>query len=96
MYLPVVLVLYDLLSGAFSISSVFGMFSAHVYYFAQEVYPRMPQSGGQQLINTPMMIKRLINDPQEQAAAENVPGQRRQDPQEGARHRWGQGRPLSK
>ncbi|KAI3651447.1 hypothetical protein MP228_003718 [Amoeboaphelidium protococcarum] len=99
MYLPVVILLYDLLSGTFNISSVFGMFCAHVYYFLEEVYPRMPQSQGRKVLQTPQILKAYVPDDQAvggASAAGSSTGRQQQAAQDGMRHRWaGQGRRLN-
>ena len=97
MYLPLVILAYDFLSNSFSIATVAGMFAAHVYWYFEEVYPRIPNSNGRRFLKAPEFLYTYF--PRDEAAqggfspdgssttyaAREQPGELRQ------RSAWGRG-----
>eukprot|EP00262_Sarcandra_glabra_P010759 TRINITY_DN26181_c0_g1_i1.p1 TRINITY_DN26181_c0_g1~~TRINITY_DN26181_c0_g1_i1.p1 ORF type:complete len:272 (-),score=17.97 TRINITY_DN26181_c0_g1_i1:214-948(-) len=69
-YLPWVLLGFSVLVGASPWVDLLGMIAGHVYYFLEDVYPRMT---GRRLLRTPSFIKALFSDDNVVVArAENV------------------------
>jgi Derlin-2/3 len=62
-YLPWVLLGFTvLLNNVFPGGDLLGMAVAHVYYFLEDVYPRLEGSGGRRILATPGVIKYLVED----------------------------------
>ncbi|KAJ3223928.1 Derlin-2 [Clydaea vesicula] len=62
-YLPWVLLGFTvLLNNFFPAGDLLGMAVAHVYYFFEDVYPRMDGSNGWRLFQTPKIFKYLLED----------------------------------
>lgn len=61
-YLPWVLLAFTvLLNNVFPAGDLLGMAVAHVYYFLEDVYPRMDGSHGRRLLQTPDVVKWLFD-----------------------------------
>ena len=59
-YLPWVLVGLDMLLGASPVKDLLGIFAGHIYYFFEDVYPRM--NNGFKLLETPSLLVRLFGE----------------------------------
>lgn len=49
-----------LLNNHWPLADVLGLIVGHLYYFLEDVYPRMPQSGGRRLLAAPSFLKSLF------------------------------------
>jgi Derlin-2/3 len=59
-YLPWVLVGLDMLLGASPVKDLLGIFAGHIYYFFEDVYPRM--NNGFKLLATPSLLVSLFGE----------------------------------
>lgn len=59
-YLPWVLVGLDMLLGASPVKDLLGIFAGHIYYFFEDVYPRM--NNGFKLLETPSLLVSLFGE----------------------------------
>lgn len=103
LYLPLVMIGFDVLSGSFSIVSIAGIFSAHVYWYLQEVLPGTnganPTSSGNQTLKTPSILYQVF--PQEEVRGEftadgvtRVARATGRNENQSLHGRWGKGRRL--
>jgi Derlin-2/3 len=71
-YLPWVLVGLDMMLGASPVKDLLGIFAGHIYYFFEDVYPRM--QNGFRLLATPSLLVYLFGEtpppPTERVAAD--------------------------
>eukprot|EP01024_Parvocaulis_polyphysoides_P069194 TRINITY_DN8460_c0_g1_i14.p1 TRINITY_DN8460_c0_g1~~TRINITY_DN8460_c0_g1_i14.p1 ORF type:complete len:263 (-),score=23.63 TRINITY_DN8460_c0_g1_i14:445-1233(-) len=56
-YLPWVLLAFSLVLGGSVMSDLVGLVAGHIYYFLEDVYPRM---SGRRLLQTPQIVKALF------------------------------------
>ena len=60
-YLPWVLMAFTvLLNGIWPWGDILGLSIGHLYYFLEDVYPRMPNSGGRRLLESPTILKQVF------------------------------------
>lgn len=60
-YLPWVLLAFSLvINGHIPMGDILGIAVGHVYYFLEDVWPREPHSGGTRYLQTPRLLKWLI------------------------------------
>ena len=69
-YLPWVLVGLDMLLGASPVKDLLGIFAGHIYYFFEDVYPRM--NNGFKLLATPSILVALFGETAPQTVEEPV------------------------
>ncbi|OMJ94185.1 hypothetical protein SteCoe_2667 [Stentor coeruleus] len=55
-YLP-----FIILAINFNPSLVFGLIFGHIYYYFEDVYPKLPRSRNVRIFNVPMLIVRLVD-----------------------------------
>jgi len=60
-YLPWVLLAFSVMLGSSPAVDLLGVAAGHVYYFLEDVYPRM--SGGRRLLRTPGLLQALFPAP---------------------------------
>lgn len=73
-YLPWVLLGFTvLLNNQWPSGDLLGLVIGHVYYFLEDVYPRMQGSGGQRFLSTPGVLKRLFDDLERDALDPTLP-----------------------
>lgn len=77
-YLPWVLVGLDMLLGASPVKDLLGIFAGHIYYFFEDVYPRM--NNGFKLLETPSLLVRLFGEAPSVTTERVAPAQPRADP----------------
>jgi Derlin-2/3 len=56
MYLPLVMIAFDMLMSRFDILMVVGMAAAHVYWYFEAVYPQLPTSQGARPLKPPQFM----------------------------------------
>ncbi len=49
-----------LLNNHWPLADILGLIVGHLYYFLEDVYPRLPQSGGRRLLAAPGFLKALF------------------------------------
>jgi Derlin-2/3 len=62
-YLPWVLVGLNMLLGASPVKDLLGIFAGHIYYYFEDIYPRM--NNGFKLLETPTLLVSLFGEAQE-------------------------------
>ncbi|GLC36750.1 hypothetical protein PLESTB_000786800 [Pleodorina starrii] len=75
-YLPWVLLAFSLMLGSSPVVDLMGMAAGHVYYFLEDVYPRI---SGRRPLKTPALIKMLFPQEDMVTAPAVVPPPERQD-----------------
>jgi Derlin-2/3 len=64
-WLPWVLLAFSTILGASPVVDLIGIFVGHVYYYLEDIVPRMPgRFRGKKLIFTPKILKYLMDGPQ--------------------------------
>lgn len=64
-WLPWVLLAFSTILGASPVVDLIGIFVGHVYYYLEDIVPRMPgRFRGKKLIFTPRILKYLMDGPQ--------------------------------
>jgi hypothetical protein len=60
-YLPWVLMAFNVfIYNHWPWADIQGLVIGHIFYFLEDVYPRMPSSGGRKLLDSPRILKRLF------------------------------------
>lgn len=77
-YLPWVLVGLDMLLGASPVKDLLGIFAGHIYYFFEDVYPRM--NNGFKLLATPSLLVHIFGETPSPPAERFTPDQPAGDP----------------
>ena len=73
-WLPWVLLAFSVLLGASPVVDLLGIFVGHIYYYLEDIVPRMPgRFRGKHLIFTPALIRYLFEGAPEQVFAPHVP-----------------------
>ena len=85
MYLPLVLLVFDLISENFSISSVYAMLAAHIYWYLQE------EAAGAPILKTPQFLLRYFPSPASASGPQSA-GSTSTGPLPSS---WGKGRRLA-
>ncbi|KAH8298112.1 hypothetical protein KR018_006980 [Drosophila ironensis] len=93
MYLPWVLAGFEFIFK-FSVTSLMGIFSGHIYYFFKFQYSQ--DLGGAALLETPQFLKRLVPDVSGGFGGFGVPPESRAPPQQAAQNPWGRGMTLGR
>lgn len=61
-YLPWVLLAFSVLLGNSPVVDLMGIGVGHIYYFLQDVFPRMPASRGRRPLETPHVLKMIFGE----------------------------------
>ena len=60
-YLPWVLMAFNVfINNHWPWSDIQGLIIGHIFYFLEDVYPRMPSSGGRKLLEAPRFLKHFF------------------------------------
>lgn len=60
-YLPWVLMAFNVfIYNHWPWADIQGLVIGHIFYFLEDVYPRMPSSGGRKLLESPRILKQLF------------------------------------
>ncbi|CAO1393424.1 unnamed protein product [Diamesa serratosioi] len=73
-YLPWVLLAFSVILGNAIYIDLVGMAAGHLYYFLEDVFPNQPN--GKRLLKTPMFLRNLFDEPQEDADYDLLPEDR--------------------
>lgn len=91
MYLPWVLLAFNMIIAGGGWSELIGILVGHVYFFVMFKYPQ--DFGGRQILSTPSILYRYFPNRQGGVAGFGMPpsSTRQQRPNEPQRHNWGRG-----
>ncbi|GBB88647.1 hypothetical protein RclHR1_15200004 [Rhizophagus clarus] len=96
-FLPFVLLIFEILQAANPVASLIGIFTGHVYHYLQEIYPA---SGGTRFLNTPQWLyywfPTNISSTGIQTSFGTIlnPGRNVPRTESTSRHSWGRGNRL--
>lgn len=95
MYLPWVLVGFNMIIRGGGMMELLGILVGHLYFFLMFKYPQ--DFGGSQFLTTPSILYKYFPNRRGGVAGFGMaPQSRRQEGQNQGRHAWGQGRPLGR
>lgn len=92
MYLPWILVAFNMIIRGGGLMELLGILVGHLYYFLKFKYPQ--DFGGQQFLNTPNFLYNLLPNTSGGMGGFGATAPRRPAANDGGRHAWGRGNTL--